>query len=90
VIRHTPDQEQTTTYCSSVDPWHSPADLPTTRQAQLGFDVFYNSGITRGLPAMVPIALIYGTPEDAVAEISYLKKRNYPICRQEELLTNKP
>jgi len=79
VIRHTPDQEQTTAYCSSVDPWHSPADLPTTKQAQLGFDVFYISGITRGLPAMVPIALIYGTPEDAVAEISYLKKRNYPI-----------
>lgn len=79
LIRHTADQEQTTTYCSSVDPWHSPADLVTTKQAQLGFDLFYTSGITRGLPAMVPIALIYGTPEDAVAEISYLKKRNYPI-----------
>jgi len=79
LLRHTPDQEQTTTYCSSVDPWHTPADLITTRQAQLGFDTFYSSGITRGLPAMIPIALIYGTPEDAVAEISYLKKRNYPI-----------
>lgn len=79
LVRHTPDQEQTTTYCSSVDPWHSSADLPTTRHAQLGFDLFYSSGITRGLPAMVPVALIYGTPEDAVAEISYLKKRNYPI-----------
>jgi hypothetical protein len=79
VLRHTPDQEQTTTYCSSVDPWHGPADLPTTKQAQLGFDLFYSSGITRALPAMVPVALIYGTPEDAVAEISYLRKRNYPI-----------
>jgi hypothetical protein len=28
---------------------------------------------------MIPIALIYGTPEDAVTEISYLKKRHYPI-----------
>jgi hypothetical protein len=79
LLRHTPDQEQTITYCSSVDPWHTPADLPTTKQAQLGFDLFYTSGITRGLPAMVPVALIYGTPEDAVAEISYLRKRNYPI-----------
>jgi hypothetical protein len=79
LIRHTPDQEQTTTYCSSVDPWHSSADLPTTKQAQLGFDLFYSSGVTRALPAMVPVALIYGTPEDAVAEISYLKKRKYPI-----------
>ncbi len=79
LIRHTADQEQTTTYCSSVDPWHTPADLVTTKQAQLGFDLFYTSGITRGLPAMVPIALLYGTPEDAVAEIAYLKSRNYPI-----------
>lgn len=79
LIRHAPDQEQTTTSCSSVDPWHAPSDLGTTRQAQIGFDLFYSSGITRGLPAMIPIALIYGTPEDAVAEITYLKKRNYPI-----------
>lgn len=28
---------------------------------------------------MIPIALIYNTPEDAAAEIQYLKKRNYPI-----------
>ena len=79
LLRHTPDQEQTTTYCSSVDPWHSPGDLSTTKQAQVGFDLFYTSGITRGLPAMIPVALLYGTPEDAVAEIAYLKKRNYPI-----------
>ncbi len=79
LIRHTADQEQTTTYCSSVDSWHSPADLTTKNQAQVGFDFFYTSGITRGLPAMIPIALIYGTPEDSVAEIAYLKKRNYPV-----------
>lgn len=79
LIRHLPDQEQTTTYCSSVDSWHSPADLSTTRQAQIGLDLFYTSGVTRGLGAMIPVALIYGTPQDAVAEITYLKKRNYPI-----------
>jgi hypothetical protein len=27
IVRHTPDQEQTTTYCSSVDPWHEIAYL---------------------------------------------------------------
>jgi hypothetical protein len=42
-------------------------------------DLFYTSGITRGLPAMIPIALLYGTPEDSVAQIAYLKKRGYPI-----------
>src|SRR5262249_17923651 len=34
---------------------------------------------TRGLPAMVPVAMLYGTPEDSVAQIDYLKKRGYPI-----------
>ncbi|MGC9989454.1 MAG: glycosyl hydrolase family 5 [Terriglobales bacterium] len=79
ILRHVPDQEQTTTYCSSVDPWHEASDLGTTKQAQVGFDVFFTSGVTRGLPAMMPVALLYDTPENAVAEVAYLKKRNYPI-----------
>jgi len=79
ILRHTPDQEQTTTYCSSVDPWHQPSDLGSTRQAQMGFDLFFTSGVTRGLPAMVPVAMLYDTPDNAAAEIAYLKKRGYPV-----------
>jgi hypothetical protein len=79
LVRHTPDQEQTTTYCSSVDPWHEASDLGTTHQAQPGFDLFFTSGVTRGLPAMIPVALVYDTPENAAAEIAYLEKRGYPI-----------
>ncbi len=78
-VRHTADQEQTTTYCSSVDPWHTASDLGPTRQAQVGFDLFFTSGVTRGLPAMIPVALLYDTPDNAVAEIAYLEKRHYPI-----------
>ena len=78
-VRHTPDQEQTATYCSSVDPWHQPSDLGSTKQAQMGFDLFFASGVTRGLPAMIPVALLYDTPDNAAAEIAYLKKRGYPI-----------
>lgn len=78
-LRHTPDQEQTATYCSSVDPWHEPSNLGSTRQAQVGFDLFYTSGVTRGLPAMIPVAMLYDTPENAVAEIAYIKNRHYPI-----------
>jgi hypothetical protein len=78
-IRHTPDQDQTTTYSSSVDPWHRPEDLLNKNQAQVGFDLFYTSGITHNLPAMIPIALIYSQPEDAVAELKYLEARHYPI-----------
>jgi hypothetical protein len=52
--------------CSSVDPWHEPSNLSDKRD-QVGLDLFYTSGYTRGLPAMIPISLLYGTPEDLVA-----------------------
>src|SRR5262249_35785087 len=79
IMRHTPDQEQTATICSSVDPWHEPSDLGATTEAQVGFDIFFNSGVTRGMPAMIPVALIYETPENSAAEIAYIRKRGYPI-----------
>ncbi|MGC2164060.1 MAG: discoidin domain-containing protein [Silvibacterium sp.] len=79
MIRHTPDQDQTTTYCSSIDPWHGPEDLVNKHQAQVGFDRFYTSGVTHGLPAMIPVALVYSEPEDAAAQIKYLEARHYPI-----------
>jgi hypothetical protein len=84
IVKHAPGQDQTFTFCSSVDPWHEPSDLYVKADRmeagdQVGLDLFYTSGITSGLPAMIPIAMLYGTPEDAAAQISYLKKRGYPI-----------
>jgi len=83
VVRHVPSREQTVTWPSSVDPWHAASDLDYSRGDQIGFDLFFTSGITRGLPTMVPIAMLYATPEDAAAEIAYLYKRRYPISRIE-------
>ena len=79
VVRHTADQDQTATVCSSVDPWHDAADLGPTTHEQVGLDLFYQSGYTRGLPAMIPIAMLYGTPEDAAAQVAYVKRRGYPV-----------
>ncbi len=79
VIRHTADQDQTATYCSSVDPWHTPEDLDERAGEQLGLDYFFTSGVTRKLPAMIPIAMIYNTPEDAAAELAYVEKQGYPV-----------
>jgi len=84
LLRHSPDQKQTLTLCSSVDPWHEPSDLylaPDRMESgdQPGFDLFFTSGITRGLPAIVPVAMLYSTPEDAAAQMTYIKKRGYPI-----------
>ncbi len=31
------------------------------------------------LPAMIPVSMLYGTPDDAAAEIAYVKQRGYPI-----------
>jgi hypothetical protein len=80
LVKHTPDQNQTVTFASSTDPWHSASDFALEAGDQTGFDLFYRSGITNQSPAMVPIAMLYGTPEDAAAEIAYIKKRGYPIC----------
>jgi hypothetical protein len=78
LVQHSPDQRQTATTCSSVDPWHTPGEV-NEHGTQTGFDLFYRSGVTRGLPAMVPVAVLYGTPDDAAAEIRYLEARGYPI-----------
>ena len=85
LLKHSPDQKQSATFCSSVDPWHEPSDLylaPDRMESgdQPGFDLFYTSGITRGLPAIIPVAMLYGIPEDSVAQIAYIQKRGYPIA----------
>ena len=82
LVRHTADPDQTTTFCSSVDPWHEPEGIDNRRD-QVGLDLFYTSGYTRGLPAMIPVAMIYSTPEDSVNQIAYLKSRGYPISHIE-------
>lgn len=52
LLHHSPDQQQSLTYCSSVDPWHEPSDLylaPDHMESgdQPGFDLFFTSGVTR-------------------------------------------
>ncbi len=79
VVKHAASGAQSHTICSSVDPWHEASDINEKGGEQVGFDFFYTSGITRGLPAMIPIAMLYSTPEDAAAEIAYIEKRGYPI-----------
>ena len=78
-IPHTAVKEPT--YCSSsIDPWHSSADVRDDGLYQhTGFDLFFTTGLTNQLPAMIPVTMVYGTPEDAAAEIAYIEKRGYPI-----------
>lgn len=78
VIKHTRGPAQTVTWASSTDPWHTAAGQVPQR-IQTGFDLFFTSGLTNHLPAMIPIAMIYSTPQDSAAEIAYIEKRGYPI-----------
>ena len=73
--------ERPTTYsASSIDPWHSAEDVRDGGDYQhTGFDLFFTSGMTNNLPAMIPVTLLYGTPEDAAGQIAYIEKRGYPI-----------
>jgi hypothetical protein len=73
--------ERLITYCvSSIDPWHSAADGNTSgNYLHTGFDLFFTSGLTNNLPAMIPVSMLYGTPDDAAAQIAYIERRGYPI-----------
>jgi len=73
--------DRPTAYCSSsIDPWHSVGDVDATGSYQhTGFDLLFTSGLTNNLPAMIPVTMLYGTPDDAAAEIAYIEKRGYPI-----------
>src|SRR5438034_1370058 len=67
---------QSVVYVSSTDPWHREIDRDDNIE-QPGFDFIYRSGLTNRLPAMVPVSLLYDTPENAAAEIRYLIARGY-------------
>ncbi len=78
LVTHAPNQAQTITQASSVDSWHTSDGIVASR-IQTGFDLFFTSGYTNHLPAMIPIAMIYTTPEDSAAELAYLEKRGYSV-----------
>ena len=77
VIHHAAKRNgQTNIYVSSTDPWHREIDRDEQTE-QPGFDFIFNSGLTNGLPLLLPVPVLYDTPENAAAEIRYLKSRGY-------------
>src|SRR6266513_3400407 len=78
-IRHAPGRYgQTVIYVSSTDPWHRAEDIDYKIE-QPGLDFILRSALTNGLPVLVPVGVLYDTPENATTEISYLSKRQYPL-----------
>ena len=72
--------EHAITYtASSIDPWHSAEDARDGGDYQhTGFDLFFTSGLTNNLPAMIPVTMLYGTPDDAAAQIGYIEMGEEP------------
>jgi hypothetical protein len=78
-VRHGHDRHrQTVIYVSSTDPWHRAEDVDFSIE-QPGLDFLFRSALTNNLPVLVPVGVLYDTPENAVAEIQYLLRRNYHL-----------
>jgi hypothetical protein len=83
LVRHgRSNRSQTVIWVSSTDPWHRASDIDREME-QPGLDRVVASGLTRGLPMLTPVALLYGTPDDAAAEIRFLRKRKYNVTQIE-------
>lgn len=78
-VRHdTVAARQSVMLVSSTDPWHRAIDRDDGT-AQPGFDLIFRTGLTNRRPLLLPVGLLYDTPENAAAELSFLRSRGYPI-----------
>jgi hypothetical protein len=78
-IRHAPSNaRQTKIYASSCDSWHREQDRDP-RVEQPGFDLIVKSGLTNGLPVLMPVGVLYDNPENAWAEMAYLRARGLKL-----------
>ena len=75
-VIHRPDQKQTMMTVSSTDPWHRASDLDEKTE-QPGIDAIATSRLGNNQPILWSLPVLYDTPENAAALVSYLKKRNY-------------
>ncbi len=79
-VRHAADRhQQSVIYVSSTDPWHRAEDIDYKIE-QPGLDFILHSALTNGLPVLVPVGVLYDTPENATDEIKYLLRHNYDFA----------
>ena len=83
VLRHGGSRaSQSVTYASSTDPWHRATDIDLDLE-QAGFDRVASSGLTNGAPMMIPIPILFSTPDDGANELRFLSSRGYAYDRVE-------
>ncbi len=77
-VRHSPNHHQSVIYVSSTDPWHTAKDIDYNTE-QPGIDRFFTDGLTSNLPALIPAALLYDTPENVLSLMKYLEAKHYKV-----------
>jgi hypothetical protein len=83
VLRHGRSRTaQSVIWVSSTDPWHRASDIDRDME-HIGIDALFATGLTRGRGLLTPVSLLYGTPENAAAEIEFMRRRGYPISAVE-------
>jgi hypothetical protein len=82
VVKHAPSHDQTQTWVSSTDPWHHASDRDADTE-QPGIDRVARSGLASGLPMLVPVGVLYDTPDNAAAFLRYLRRRQYRVTHVE-------
>lgn len=79
VVRHAASASgQTQLWTSSTDPWHRAIDRDPNIE-QPGLDLIMTSGLARNRAPLMPTGLLYDVPENAQAQIRYLKARGYHL-----------
>ncbi|MFC9329216.1 hypothetical protein [Kitasatospora sp. NPDC057015] len=80
-VKHGNETVQSVTYTSSNDPAE---DASSVRQFdQPGIDTVFDSGAAQNLPVMVPVPLLYSTPQNAVDLLKYLESKGRKIASVE-------
>ncbi len=83
VVRHAVDRfHQTLIFVSSTDPWHRAEDLdPSTEQPSPR--ALIKAGVMSTTSLMLPVGVLYDTPENAAAELRYFRRQGLAVDRVE-------
>jgi F5/8 type C domain len=73
---------QTRMLVSSTDPWHRARDRHADTE-QPGLDLVFRRAANRGTSVMLPVGVLYDTPENAAALLRFVRTRRYPVTRIE-------
>lgn len=73
------NKEQSRITVSSTDPWHRAIDMDITTE-QVGIDRLFHSGLNNHLPVLMSTGVLYDVPENSLALVDYLNKKNYRLA----------